>query len=55
MLLPRTGRVGGGVRLRSGDQVMSLARLIRTPHKDEATEAEDAEWDPDDDEDPRVK
>ena len=25
------------------------------PHKDEATEAEDAEWDPDDDEDRRVK
>jgi hypothetical protein len=30
-------------------------RKRRTPHKDEATEAEDAEWDPDNDEDPRVK
>ena len=31
-----------------------LSRLCLSP-KDEATEAEDAEWDPDDDEDPRVK
>ena len=30
-------------------------RKLKTPHKDEATEAEDAEWDPDDDEDRRVK
>ena len=28
---------------------------MRTPQKDEATEAEDAEWDPDDDEDRHVK
>jgi len=30
-------------------------RKLRTPHKDEATEAEDAEWDPHDDEDRRMK
>jgi len=30
-------------------------RKLRTPHKDKVTEAEDAEWDPDDDEDRRVK
>jgi hypothetical protein len=33
---------------------MMKPRKLRTPHKD-ATEAEDAEWDPDDDEDRRVK